>query len=424
MAKSFIFAFSLFLLGTLLLANPVGAAAVSPGEIDALAALERQKISSDDGATDDQFGWSVAVEGDIALVGAPNTRIGTNEGQGSVYVFTKMHGPWVQTQKLTADDGKTADAFGLSVAIAGTTAIVGSPNNETFRGAAYVFQLAAGTWVQSQKLVASDGTDFNQFGWSVALQNQAALIGATSATVGSNGSQGAVYAFTETGTFWSETQKFSSADGVTGDGFGWSIGLDGKNAVVGAGLASGPGGEFQGVAYTFRHRNGVWVETQKLTADNGAAFDFFGLAVALEGRNVLVGAQGAATDGNPFSNQGAVYRFFHSGGVWSQTQIISASDGKASDGFGTSVAVRRGVVVIGAAGATVDGIDFAGAAYIFHGSSGSLVETDKLTPSDPVENGNFGWSAALSRNAVFIGSYNATSDEHVRQGAVYIDAGH
>ena len=73
MAKSFIFAFSLFLLGALLLANPVGAAAVSPGEIDALAALERQKISSDDGATDDQFGWSVAVEGDIALVGAPNT---------------------------------------------------------------------------------------------------------------------------------------------------------------------------------------------------------------------------------------------------------------------------------------------------------------------------------------------------------------
>lgn len=104
-----------------------------------------------------------------------------------------MNGLWVQTQRLTADDGGTADAFGLSVALSGTTAIVGSPNNETCRGAAYVFRQAAGTWVQSQKLVASDGTDFNQFGWSVALQRGTALIGATSATVSENGSQGAVY---------------------------------------------------------------------------------------------------------------------------------------------------------------------------------------------------------------------------------------
>lgn len=194
--------------------------------------------------------------------------------------------------------------------------------------------------------------------------------------------------------------------------------------MVGAGFASRPGGEFQGAAYTFKRTEGVWMETQKLTADNGAAFDFFGLAVALEGRNALVGAQGAATDGNPFSNQGAAYRYTNSSGAWSQTQILSASDGQVSDAFGTSIALRRGAAVIGAAGVTVNGIDAAGAAYVFRGPGDSLVETDKLGPSDPVENGNVGWSAALSGNSALIGSYNATGDEHFRQGAVYIDAGH
>ncbi len=108
----------------------------------------------------------------------------------------------------------------------------------------------------------------------------------------------------------------------------------------------------------------VWTQTQKLTADNGDDLDFFGLAVALEGDNTLVGATGAATDGNPFSNQGVVYRFTHAGNSWTRAQILAASDGEASDGFGQSVSLSHGKALIGASGVTVDGATSAGAAYL------------------------------------------------------------
>ncbi|PYL65608.1 MAG: hypothetical protein DMF20_08385, partial [Verrucomicrobia bacterium] len=169
-----------------------------------------EKVSSDDGATDDQFGWSVVFAGTTALVGAPNATIGGNGGQGAVYVFTNNNGTWVQTQKLTADDGAAGDTFGISIALSGSTAIIGAPNTNTFQGSAYVFTLSGGTWSQTQKLTADDGTQFNQFGWSVALEGNTALVGSISATVGQNSSQGAVYVFSQSGGTWSQTQKFSS----------------------------------------------------------------------------------------------------------------------------------------------------------------------------------------------------------------------
>src|SRR5204863_1291779 len=154
-----------------------------------------QKVSSDDGATDDQFGWSVVFAGDTAFVGAPNASVGANNAQGAVYVFTNSNGTWVQTQKLTADDGAEGDAFGISIALSGSTALIGAFNNNNLQGAAYVFTESGGTWSQAQKLTADDGTQFNQFGWSVALQGDTAMIGSIGATVGQNSSQGAVYVF-------------------------------------------------------------------------------------------------------------------------------------------------------------------------------------------------------------------------------------
>jgi hypothetical protein len=386
-----------------------------------LAFVEQQKITSDDGATDDQFGWSIAVEDNVVLIGAPNTTIGSSQGQGSVYVFRRIAGVWTQTQKLTANDGQPGDAFGISVALAGPTAIIGAPNTHTFRGSAYIFELSGGSWIQTQKLNASDGAGFNQFGWSVAQNGKRALIGAIGATVGTTSSQGAAYAFTNDGGTWKETQKFSSADGVSGDGFGWSVALDGQNAIVGPGFVTVNGNDFQGAAYVFSRNGEVWTESQKLIASNGDAFDFFGLAVAIENNTVLVGAEGAATDGNPFSNQGVVYRFKNDGGTWAQTQIVAASDGQPSDSFGHSVALKRGRALIGATGVEVNGTQFAGASYVFKRSSGLLVEAQKLVPSDPVENALFGWSSGISSGALLNGAYTTTANGNERQGAVYIN---
>jgi hypothetical protein len=267
----------------------------------------------------------------VALVGAPNTTVGGKSGQGVVYVFTETNGTWVQTQVLTAGNGQSGDAFGISVSVASPWAFIGAPNTDNFRGAVYVFRRSGRTWMEGQTLLASDATTFNQFGWSIAQDGRRALIGSINATVGTNSSQGAVYFFKNDSGLWSESQKFSSSDGVSGDSFGWAVALDHDDALVGAGFATVDDHEFQGAAYTFHRDGDLWTETQKLTADNGEAFDFFGLAVALGRNQALVGAEGASTDGNPFSNQGVVYVYSHEDQSWNPLQTLAASDGEPSD---------------------------------------------------------------------------------------------
>jgi hypothetical protein len=372
-----------------------------------------QKVSSDDGATDDQFGWSVVFAGTTAFVGAPNTAIGGNAAQGAVYVFTNQNGTWFQTQKLTADDGAEGDAFGISIALSGSTVVIGAPNTNSFQGSAYVFTESGGTWTQAQKLTADDGTSFNQFGWSVALQGDTTMVGSIGATVGQNSSQGAVYVFSQSGGTWTQTQKFSSDDGVSGDSFGWAIALDGNTTLIGTGFVTVNGNEFQGAAYFFDGSTGTWTQTQKVTASNGAEFDFFGLDVALVGNTALVGADGAGSD--PFSNQGAVYAFTNSGGTWSETQQLLADDGQSSDSFGESVAFDGNTALIGAPGVN----NFQGAAYVFDYSGGTFTQAKKLTASDGGEGDQFGWSAAFADNTALIGAYQATVGKNVRQGAAY-----
>ena len=373
----------------------------------------QQKVSSDDGTTDDQFGWSVVFAGTTAFVGAPNTTVGGNGGQGAVYVLTHDNGTWVQTQKLTAEDGAEGDAFGISIALSGSTVIIGAPNTNTFQGSAYVFTESGGTWTQGQKLTADDGTQFNQFGWSVALEGDTAMVGSISATVGGNSSQGAVYLFSQSGGSWTQMQKFSSDDGVTGDSFGWAIALDGNTALIGTGFVTVNGNEFQGAAYVFDGTGGTWAQTQKLTASNGAEFDFFGLDVALVGNTALVGADGAGSD--PFSNEGAVYAFTNSGGTWSESQQLLADDGQSSDSFGESLAFDGNTALIGATGVN----NSQGAAYVFDYSGGTFTQVKKLTASDGGEGDLFGWSAAFADNTALIGAYQATVGKNVRQGAAY-----
>ena len=372
-----------------------------------------QKVSSDDGATDDQFGWSVIFAGTTAFVSAPNTTVGSNAGQGAVYVFTKSNGTWTQSQKLTADDGAAGDAFGISVALSGSTVIIGAPNTNTFQGAAYVFTESGGSWSQVQKLTADDGTQFNQFGWSIAIQGDLAMVGSISATVGQNSSQGAVYMFSQSGGSWTQTQKFSSDDGVSGDSFGWSIALDGDTALIGTGFVTVNGNEFQGAAYFFDGSTGTWTQTQKVTASNGAAFDFFGLAVVLVDDEALIGADGAGSD--EFSNEGAAYAFTNSGGTWSETQQLLADDGQSSDSFGESLAFDGNTALVGAPGVN----NSQGAAYVFDFSGGTFTQVKKLAASDGGEGDLFGWSAAFADNTALIGAYQATVGKNVRQGAAY-----
>jgi len=199
---------------------------------------------------------------------------------------------WME-QKVTASDGTTNSYFGSAAALNGSTALIGADGDNSFQGAAYLFTKSNGSWNEGQKLTASDGLPGDEFGYRVALADHTLLVGAFTATVGGVVSQGAAYLFTQSNGTWSESQKLTANDGALFDNFGASVALDGSTLVVGANGATVGGNAAQGAVYVFTESNGAWTQTQKLTADDGAAFDNFGLSVALKGSTILVGSPAA-----------------------------------------------------------------------------------------------------------------------------------
>ncbi len=282
--------------------------AAYPLTVDPLVWLE-QKVIASDGAAGDRFGFSVALSGSTALVGAPNATVNGNQYQGAAYVFSESGGTWSQTAKLTASDGAAYDFFGISVAVSGSTAIVcaenATVNGNGSQGAAYVFSDSGGTWSQTAKLTASDGATGDAFGSSVVLVGSTALVGAVNATVNGNFAQGAAYVFSDSGGTWSQTAKLTASDGAANDQFGFSVALSGSTALVGAYRATVNGNSAQGAAYVFTESGDTWAQSQKLTANDGAAYDFFGFSVAVSGSTAIVCAEGATVNGN--GGQGTAY---------------------------------------------------------------------------------------------------------------------
>ena len=216
---------------------------------------QQQKLTADDGDAMDEFGYSVAVSGDTSLVGARWDDLGAGTRQGAAYVFARSGTTWTQQgAALTADDGATDDEFGSSVALSGDTALVGAPYADiganTAQGSAYVFTRSGAAWTFEQKLIAGDGDANDRFGWAVALSGDTALIAAPWAVVGEV-HQGSAYVFTRSGTTWTRQAQLTAADGASDDEFGSSVALSGDTALVGA-LHDDVGPNIdQGSAYVF-----------------------------------------------------------------------------------------------------------------------------------------------------------------------------
>lgn len=396
-----------------------------PSVTDSSAWLE-QKVSADDGTYLGAFGWSFAMEGNTALIGAYYQTIGANSFQGAVYVFTESNGVWTQTQELTASDGAGGDNFGTSVAIDGDTVLIGAPSvaigSNLNVGAAYVFTRSGGTWIQGQKLMADDGAASSTFGISVAVRGSMTLIGAHGAAINGQNSQGAVYAFTASGGTWSQAQKLVASDGVASDQFGQQLSLDahGTTVVIGSDQAtyadSFPG---TGAAYVFNLQGDTWTQTQRLEADDGQLADYFGRWTAIQGSTIVIGAPASPdSGGNPF--MGSAYVFTESGGTWTQTQKLTADDGVSGDFFADAVAIAGNTILIGAPGATIGGNPFVGAAYVYSFDGASWNQSDKIVPSDGAYGDEFGYAVALRDDlTALVGSPHPTDDGSGSTGAAY-----
>jgi hypothetical protein len=279
---------------------------------------EVKKLVASDTGDDDIFGISVAISGDYAAVGAAGEN-GFGTDRGAAYIFYRNQGGadnWGQVKKITASDAADADDFGFAVALDGDTLIVGADGEDgsgTDRGAAYIFyrnQGGADNWGQVAKLADEDPEDANQFGYSVAIDGDVALVGSPGEH-GDGTNRGAALLFSRDqggADNWGELHKLTASDAHNSDLFGYDVAVDGDFIAVGAGWSQG-GGTERGQAYLFSRNEGGtdnWGEVQRLRASDGANNDWFGFSLSLDGLYLLVGATGEDGEG---SGRGAAYMF-------------------------------------------------------------------------------------------------------------------
>ncbi len=364
------------------------------------------------------FGGAAAMDGDTLVIGAP--RCSSPEWKpGTAYVFTRSGGIWTQQAQLAASDAAACDMFGYSVAVDGDTVVIGAPEANlgavVQAGAAYVFVRSGQTWTQQAKLTAADPHDGDHFGFSVAIRGDTIMSGAAYADVTGVGDAGAVYVFARSAGIWTQSMKLVASDAFNLAGFGSSVALGGDTAVVGA--APHPYTGKTGAAYVFLTSGATWTEQAKLTASDATPADDFGSTVAVDGDTLSIGAPNA--DDGSGTRVGAAYVFVGSGAVWAQQTKLGLPSGSA-EGFPSQVALDGDVLVVGAAVATVAGQTSAGAAYVFVRSSGTWRRQARLTASDAAAWNHFGSAVAAGGDTAIIGAACAAVGGQTHAGAVYV----
>jgi nucleoside-specific outer membrane channel protein Tsx len=384
--------------------------------------IELAELTAPDGEAYDRFGLSVAANGSTIVVGAPGHAVGSNSYQGAAYVFVQSGTTWSQQAELTASDGAASDGFGSSVAVSGSTIAVGAPSHQVGanfdQGAAYAFVQSGTTWSQQAELTASDGAASDLFGRSVAVSGSTIVVGALGHQVGANSDQGAAYAFAQSGTTWSQQAELTASDGAQNDQFGWSVSVSGSTIAVGAPRHQVGSNSDQGAAYVFVPNGTTWSQQAELTASDGAQNDLFGQSVAASGSTIVVGAPGHAVGSNSY--QGAAYVFVPNGTTWSQQAELTASDGAQNDEFGQSVAASGSTIVVGAPNFAVGSSSNQGAAYVFSQSGTTWSQQAELTASDGAQNDNFGSSVSVSDSTIIVGAPNHAVGSNSYQGAAYV----
>ena len=377
-------------------------------------ALE-QRVVAADGTAGAAFGQSVAIQGGTAVVGAPSAA-----GGGAAYVFTRSGDAWSQTGKLVPSDLAAGDEFGQSVAIDGSTIVVGAPSDDATvsnQGSAYVFS-ATGDAQRSQiaKLIATDPGNTDNLGRSVAIDGSTIIAGSPNHAVGMTAGAGTIYTFAATGdSTRNETARLTASDGAASDALGTSVSMDGSTIVAGAFGDDVGANADQGSAYVFSLGGG---QIAHLVASDGAAGDRMGSAVSVGGGTIVAGSIYHG------SQKGIVYTFpATAAGSSPESAKLTASDGSTSDFLGGSVATDGQTIL---AGAPLD--DFVadtnsnqGSVYRFD-AAGAVArnETAKLVSAQDAAGDRAGSAVAVDGATSIVGSNATKVGANASQGSATI----
>lgn len=333
-------------------------------------------------------------------------------------------GTFAETDKLLASDGDDSDDFGNAVAIATNFAVCGAPRDNhpglSDAGAAHVYRRGTAGWTHEARLEASDKNASDFFGFAVAASDAAlgevAVVGAyQDDVIFCCDKGGSAYVFRELGGAWIEEQKLVASDVGQNDFFGAVVDVSNDVIVVGA-QSHDHLGSNSGAAYVFRDSGAGWVEEAELLASDGSAFYSFGSDVAVSGDVVVVGSQGHPALGN---SAGSAYVFRWNGLAWVEEQQLFGSQTSVSDEFGQSVAISGDVIVIGSPFDDNPSFDSTGSLYVFRWNGAAWVEEARLLAGDGEDSDLLGWSADVSGDVVVGGAYGVDLATESSAGAAY-----
>lgn len=362
------------------------------------SACEVDVLSADDPIFEPgRFGWSVAMDGDYMVVGAPTD----NEAEfsaGAVYVFQKIKSKWVLQNKLTASDAFFHDNLGRSVAIDGDVIVAGAPHSDPMgqgKGKAYVYRRniqdtpddpSDDIWEEETILRATEPQTGENLGRSVSISGNFIVLGVVSSE------RAIVFQFQD--GEWLEHTVLINSDSQPDDYFGTAVSIDEDIIVVGAQLHDGDiAGDEAGSAYVFSFDGTTWNEEIKLVASDKQRVAFFGNDVAVDNSNIIVGARRNA-------GFGSAYLFTKVENSWKEVEKLEAFDAELNDNYGSSVDIQENIVLIGATGD--DHSDFgSGSAYLYKENGSHWDFQEKIIASDAEFIRVFGWSLAIDgENAI------------------------
>lgn len=383
-----------------------------------------QKVFASDGTDNDSFGVAVAMEGDTAVIGAEYADIDQyRTDKGAAYVFTRVNGIWSESQQLTASDRSNIDYFGSSVALDDDTIVVGADNADngstSSAGAVYVYtRSTGGIWSQQAKLVASTPVKAAHFGSSVAIDGDTILVGANGFYMNGQGVQGKAYVFTRSGNTWAQQAKLSETAGSEPEEekFGYAVALAGDTAMVGAPYTRLSANNVKGAVHVFERSGNNWSRSQLLASGVPEENASFGNSISISGDTVVIGQASGTING--IVRQGAAYVFNRAGGTWSKSQRLTASDGIARDAFGSAVTIENDILIVGAGYADAYALQ-SGAAYVFTRSGGVWSEKTKFWAGDSDQDDRFGYAAAIEGDTVLIGAYTSPITAYRAPGKAY-----